>query len=180
MTSTIKILAGAILISLIFSGCDTVDKLDDVAFEGVLPLEFEIHDSDVSADPVMYLREDVLNALDNDEIEKYQNKIKEIKLTKVTYEITGFDAPGDVTFSEGSIKVGTSKKALASIPSIDLENTPETELTGLNIDGVNEFALQLNEDQAVEVSMSGTASKTPLLFTLVVRFHVSVTAEVLK
>lgn len=173
-------LSGMILISLCLSGCDLFDKVDDVTFEGVLPLEFVINEPATSADPVTYTATKTLNALENDEINKYRNKLKEIKLTGISYAIENYDAPGQVTFSDGVLKVGAAEKTLAAVPSIELENTPETELTSLNLDGVSEFANDLDDDQAVEIRMSGVLSSTPVAFKLRVKFHVSVTAEVLK
>ncbi len=180
MKSPIKMLSGMILISFCLSGCDLFDKVDDVTFEGVLPLEFVINEPATSEIAVTYTDTKILNALENDEINKYKSKLKEIKLTGISYEIEGYDAPVDVTFSDGLLQVGSNQKTLVAVPSIALENTPETDLSSLNLDGVNEFARDLDGDQAVEIRMNGTLSSTPVAFRLLVKFRVSVTAEVLK
>jgi hypothetical protein len=169
-----------ILISLALAGCDLFDKVDDITFNGELPVEFIINEGAVSDVPVVYSETEILNALEDDEIEKYKNKIKEIKLTGITYEIINYTGAEQIEFSKGSLKVGPSAKTLVAVPLVVLEETSQTELTDLELDGLNEFANELKGDKQVEVRMEGTLSQTPVSFTLRAKFHVTVTAEVLK
>ena len=179
MNRYVKTLSGMILLSLTLTGCDLFDKVDDVTFQGVLPVEFVVNEGVISDVPVEYSETRILDALENDDIEKYRNKIKDIKLNSVTYEIKNYDAPGEVTLSNGSVKIVSSGKTLVTVPSIILKETAETELTSLDASGLLEFANELEANKQIEISMGGTLSSTPVAFTLVAKFHVTVKAEVI-
>lgn len=166
-------------VALLFQGCELFDKVDDVSFDAELPLEFVINEAMESDVPVAYSDVAILDALDEPEIAKYKDKIKEIKLNKITYVITNYSAPGTVTFSNGSLNMaGTG--TLASATAITLMNTPETELTDTNTAGFNEFANQIIDDKQVTISLDGTFSTTPVSFTLTAYFHVTVKADALE
>lgn len=160
------------------TSCDLFDKVDDVKFEGKLPVTFEINEGNVSEIPVTYSETEILNALDNDEIAKYKDKIKEIKLNKITYKIENYDAPAEVIFSNGSLQI-SSGKTLATITSLTLQNTAEAEFVADPL-SFADFAAEIKDDKQVAINMQGTLSTTPVAFTLTAYFHVTVTAEVLK
>lgn len=165
-------------ISFTLSGCDLFDKVDDVKFEGILPVNFVISEAGTGA-PVVYSETEVLDATDDDEIAKYASKIKEIKLNKITYEIQNYTG-GDIDFTDGSLQVGSTGETLATASLVNLQNTAETELTTVDITGFNEFTKQIKDDKKVEIQLDGTFSSTPVAFTLTVYFHVTVTAEAFK
>jgi len=176
----LKNLSGLLLIALTLTGCDLFDKVDDVTFEGKLPVHFVVNEEMISETPVVYSKTEILDALDDAEIAKYKNKIKEIKLNRVTYKIENFVAPGEVTFNNGSLKVGPSEKTLATATSVILYNTAETEFDNIDLDGFNDFARQIKDDKQVQINLSGSLSNTPAAFTLTAYFYVTVTADVLK
>lgn len=177
MKPYLKTLSVLFLTAVLLTGCDWFDDVDNVTFQVVLPVSYEISESTPSDEPVTYSKTKILNALDNAEIEKYKNKISEIKLNKITYVIENYDGAEGVTFTDGSLKA--SGKTLATVASIDLENTPETELTAINSASLTEFANQIKNDKEVEVEMGGTISSTPVYFKITAYFHVTVQAEVL-
>jgi hypothetical protein len=172
-----SILPGFLVLGL--TGCDLFDKVDDVTFQASLPLEFVIDEQMVSQEPVMYADAEVLNAIDDPEVAKYKDKITEIKLNSISYEINDFAAPGAVTFTAGSLKLA-SGETLATAASIPMENTAETDLTGINQDGFSAFASDILGDKQVGVNLQGSFSQTPVAFTLTVYFHVTIKAEALK
>lgn len=161
------------------SGCDLFDKVDDVTFEATLPLEFVINEEMVSQEPVAYADAELLDAIDDPEVAKYKDKITEIKLNAITYEIDDFAAPGVVTFTNGLLKVA-SGQTLATASSIPMENTVETELTSVDQDGFKAFASDILGDKQIGINLAGSFSQTPVALTLTVYFHVTIKAEVLK
>jgi len=165
--------------ALTFQGCELFDKVDDVTFDVELPLEFLIDEQMESDVPVIYSDMAILNALDEPEVAKYKDKIREIKLNKITYAITNYSAPGTVTFSNGTLSMAGAG-TLASASSIPLMNTPDTELTTTNATGFNEFANQIIDDKQVTINLDGTFSTTPVAFTLTAYFHVTIKADALK
>jgi hypothetical protein len=172
-----SILPGFLVLGL--TGCDLFDKVDDVTFQASLPLEFVIDEQMVSQEPVLYTDAQVLDAIDDPEVAKYKDKITEIKLNSISYEIGDFAAPGAVTFTNGSLKLA-SGQTLATASSIPMENTAETDLTGVSQDGFNAFASDILGDKQVGINLQGTFSQTPVAFTLTVYFHVTIKADALK
>lgn len=179
MKPYLRSLLAALVVSFTLSGCDLFDKVDDVTFEGVLPLEFVIDENLESDEPVVYSDAEILNALEDDEIEKYKDKIKSITLNRITYEITDYEAPGTVGFSNGSLKIGASNKKLVAVSVAALTNKPETDLQDFESDAVEIFANALKNDKQVTVMLDGTLSTTPVAFRLKTKFYVTVVAEVL-
>ena len=178
MKSFLKSLSALILVAFVLTGCDLFDKADDIGFDRKLPLVFVINEGNISADPVTYSETEILNALNDDEITKYANKIKQIKLNKITYKIENYSAPEEVVFSDGSLQINAGK-ALATITSLTLQNTEEADVVTDPL-SFEDFAAQLKDDKQISINMQGTLSKTPVTFKLTAYFHVTVTAEVLK
>lgn len=175
----VRSLAGSFLLGLTLSACELFNKLDDVTFDVTLPLDFVIDEQLVSQNPVAYSDIAILDATDDPEVAKYKDKIREIRLNKITYEISNFAAPGAVSFTNGSLKLA-SGETLVTASSIPLQNTPETELTTVNQAGFNAFATDILGDKQVGVNLDGTFSNTPVAFTLTAHFYVTVTADALK
>lgn len=170
-------MSALVLVSL--TGCELFDKVDDVTFEATLPLEFVINEQMISQDPVAYSDVETLDATDDPDVAKYKDKIREIKLNGISYSIDNFAAPGAVSFTNGSIKIA-SGKTLVTASGIPMENTTDTELTGINQEGFNAFSSDVLGDKTVAVNLDGTFSQTPVAFTLTAYFHVTITADALK
>jgi PleD family two-component response regulator len=174
----LKSLMGLALIFVLLTGCTVFDSADDVTFDAVLPLDFKpVNETAVNNSAVQYSDVVTLNARDNADVEKYKDKIKSVKLTKITYVISDYAAPSPVTFTSGSLQA--NGKTLASATSVNLQSTAETELTDINQAGFDEFANQIKDDQSVEVTVAGTFSKTPVAFKIKAYFHVTITANAL-
>ncbi|MEK6783834.1 MAG: hypothetical protein AABY93_19205 [Bacteroidota bacterium] len=160
------------------ASCSLFDKVDDVNFDAKLQLEFLVNETAVNANPVSYTETKTLDATQNSDVAKYKDKIKEFRVNKISYVISGYAAPGAVTFTNGAITVASSGKTIASAPSVDLQSTIETDMT-TDTAGINELAQGLKDDQSVTVNLGGTFSSTPVAFKVTVYFDTTITAEVL-
>jgi hypothetical protein len=173
--------AAAICFAFIMSSasCSLFDKVDDVNFEAKLPLEFVVNETAMSTSPVTYTETKTLDATQNAEVAKYKDKIKEIKVNKITYVVSGYSASGAVvTFTNGTLKVASSGKTIASAASVNLQSTAEAELTA-DTAGFNELGQLLKADKSETIQLQGTFSSTPVAFKVTVYFHTTITAEVL-
>lgn len=174
----IKFYLGIAAILVFFSSCDLLDKSDEVKFDVKLPLEFVIDETGVSSIPKSYASAKLLKATDNADVAKYKDKIKDFKLTKITYVITECAPSGTVTFSNGSVILGTSGATIASVSAPKLlSDSPETELDSYDTDGFNTLATLLKNDKEAMVSLKGTFSTTPIKFKLTGYFYATITAE---
>ncbi|MBK5279701.1 MAG: hypothetical protein JJE09_12650 [Bacteroidia bacterium] len=161
------------------ASCNLSDKVDDIKFDAKLPLEFPINEEAISSAPKSYNYTKTLDATQNADVVKYKDKIKEFKVNKIAYVISGYSAPGGaVTFTNGTLSIASSGKTIASATSVNLQSTAETELTA-DTAGFNELAELLKADKSETVKLTGTFSSTPVAFTVTAYFYVTITAEVL-
>jgi hypothetical protein len=160
-----------------FSSCELFDKADDVSFDVTLPLNFSINESADNPSGKAYSDTELLDATKNAEVAKYASKIKEFKVNKITYTISGAN-PNTVTFTGGTLQVSSTGKTIASASSVSLANTAETELTA-DAAGFNELAAKLLDDKQELILLNGTLSKTPVAFQVKFNFYVTITANAL-
>lgn len=172
--------AAALCFAFIMSSasCSLFDKVEDITFEAKLPLEFLVNETAVSQNPVTYSKSQTLDAAQNADVAKYKDKIKEIKVNKITYVISDYSASGVVTFTNGLLSVASSGKTIASATSVNLQSTAEAELTA-DTAGFNELAQLLKADKSETIKLGGTFSKTPVAFKVTAYFHTTITAGVL-
>ena len=172
--------AAALCFAFIMSSasCSLFDKVEDITFEAKLPLEFVVNETAVSQNPVTYSKSQTLDAAQNADVAKYKDKIKEIKVNKITYIISDYSASGVVTFTNGLLSVASSGKTIASATSVNLQSTAEAELTA-DTAGFNELAQLLKADKSETIKLGGTFSKTPVAFKVTAYFHTTITAGVL-
>lgn len=159
------------------SSCDLFDKADDVSFDAVVPLDFVIDENDDNPSGKTYTDSETLDANSDPDVAKYASKIKEFKVNKITYTISNAD-PSTVTLTNGTLKVTSSGKTIASASMVSLSNTAETELTA-DTAGFNELASSLLSDQQEQVQLQGTLSQTPVAFNVKFKFYVTITANAL-
>lgn len=160
-----------------FSSCDLFDKADDISFDAEVPLNFAIDENDNNPGGKTYTETKLLDAASDPDVAKYASKIKEFKVNKITYIISGAN-PSTVTLTNGTLKITSSGKTIASASSVSLSNTAETELTA-DTAGFNELASALLNDKQEQVQLQGTLSSTPVEFNVKFTFYVTITADAL-
>jgi hypothetical protein len=159
-----------------FSSCDLFDKVDDVSFDVTLPVDFTISDVTVNPSGKTYTDSRLLDASSDPEVAKYASKIKEFKVNRITYTISPGADPSTVTLTNGFLKA--NGKNLIEAASVSLSNTTETDFN-TNTAGLNELASLLLADKKETIEMTGFLSKTPVVFTVKLKFYVTITADVL-
>ena len=166
-----------LFVAVSFTSCDLLDNADDLSFDATLPLDFVINETADNPSGKSYTDSKLLNAASDPEVAKYASKIKEFKVNKITYTISGAN-PNTVTFTNGTLSVASSGKTIASASLVSLSTTTETELTADN-EGFNELASNLLNDKQELIQLAGTLSKTPVTFTVKFKFYVTITADAL-
>ncbi len=182
----LKSLMGLAVIAFTFSGCDLVDKADDVTFDIELTHTFVIDETfDSEGEPVDYADADSWDPKEEPEFDKYKDKIKEIIVNSVSYTVTDYQAEGDVTFSDGvgSFKATTnSATALASarLPIQNVATSVGGEFTlDYTVDQLNAIAEHLESIEPIFFQVSGTFSETPVTFKVPVTIHCTIKANAL-
>ena len=159
------------------SSCNLLDKADDITFDTELPLKFQVDEIANNPGGKTYVDSKLLDATSDSDVAKYASKIKKITLNKITYSITGA-SDGSITFTNGTLKVASSGKTIASASSVNLGSSAETELTA-DTAGFNDLASLLLSDKQELIQLQGTLSKTPVAFTVNCKFFVTITADAL-
>jgi hypothetical protein len=159
------------------SSCDLFDNADDISFDATLPLDFVIDENQDNPNGKDYSSTKTLDAKSDPDVAKYASKIKEFKVNKITYTISGAD-PSTVTLSNGKLVIVSSGKVLATASSVSLSNTAETELSS-DVAGFNDLASLLLSDQQEDVKMEARLSQTPVAFSVKFKFYVTITADAL-
>jgi len=165
-----------ILMFCSFLSCDLIEKADDVSFSTTAPISFVVNETATSSNQ-FYSDSRVLNLSSDPEVAKYSSKIKEFKVNKITYTISGAN-PTSVTFSNGIIKIASNGTTLATTGTVSLSNTSETELSA-DANGLNELADLLLDNKQEQIQLQGTLSQTPVFFTVNFKFYLTITANAL-
>jgi hypothetical protein len=177
----------ALAMTLIFNACNLFDKADDITFPSQLEVVWSIDEQGQHTD-FAYQDLRTLQLSDDPEIEKYINKIKDVKVEKITYRITDYAANGDAVFfknGEVSFAAGTGSNVIkvpfaATASGVNLQTTTnETELE-IDAQGLTDLAATLKQEKELDMNAAGVLSKTPVSFKIVSTFHVKITAEVLN
>lgn len=107
MKNTIKFLTVLIAVfSFTFTACDEVEKLADVDFNSSLSGKYNLNfnpDAEEEVNESM-----TINLADNSSISEYLNKLKKVKITKITYQITQFTGSYEVDMNVGFYMNGTT------------------------------------------------------------------------
>lgn len=167
-----------------FTGCDLFEDADDVTFNTTFTLPNDFHideDTNVPKNPYVSITSSL--EVDQDpQVLKYKDKIKKIRVNKISYEIYSFNAPGAVTLVSGKTtfyEVGgtASTEAVAEVTNLALGNkSGDLTTTQASLDKIGEILL---EDGEVMVVSSATLSSTPVEFYVKTIVDVSVTANAL-
>ena len=159
-----------------FFSCDLIEKADDVSFSATAPISFVVNETATSSGQA-YSDTRLLNLGSDPEVAKYSSKIKEFKVNKITYTISGAN-PTSVTFSNGIIKIASNGTTIATTGTVNLSTTSETELSA-DANGLNELADLLLDNKQEQIQLQGTLSATPVLFTVNFKFYLTITANAL-
>jgi hypothetical protein len=188
MKKTLKIL-GLLFVSATLMTCDALEKADDITFHADIELDF-VTDENGEGTDVPYDDVQLLDLTTNTEINQHIDKIKDIKIERITYRIINYDASphfSAVQLTSGTVSFGTFDSAIkaitgnfaASAAAVNLPTTTaETDLD-FDADQFNDIAEMLLEDQKIKMYSEGTLSQTPVAFTVRARFYFEITADAL-
>jgi len=188
MKKTLKVL-GLLFISAALVTCDALEEADDVTFHSELEIQF-IADENGTGTNVPYDDVQLLDLSNDSEIQPYLDKIKDIEITNITYRITGYDASphnNAVIFNNGIAAFGPFDTVnptvignyAAGASGVNLQTTTtETDLD-IDTDQFNTVAEMLMDDKKVKMYSGGDLTQTPVAFTVVAKFYVTITANAL-
>lgn len=173
MKNTIKFLTIVAVFSYIFTSCDEVEKLADVDFNTTVTQNVPVFINQNQG----AINESAILSLDNNDTNKYLSKIKDVKITKLTYKITKFsgDAKGsiNVDFKADNIVLETESFIVKNA----YDNATVFEVKDVN--KLNEMAKLLKTNKSISVGITGqsVAEENSMDFNVKVTAQLEITAN---
>lgn len=164
--------------------CDLFDKVDDVTFDVVIEHTFVI-DENEETDGKAYSKTDEIDPTQNDEFNKYKDKIKELTIDEITYTVANYEGDPGINFTGGHGTFTASANSTTAIGSagITIQNISgsvgkESQLSYAIAD-LDKIAAQLKDVKSIFFNVSGNFSKTPVAFSVPVKIKCTIKAEAL-
>ena len=181
----------ALFVAFAFMGsslsCDLFDKVDEITFKIEIGHTFVIDENfDSQGQSVSYIDAGLIDPNDNDDFEKYKDKIKELTIDKIEYTVTNYDPanPG-VIFTNGTGSFSTSSGASSAFASADLaiQNIQASQGSVFTLNystsDLQQIATRMKDLQPVYFQVAGTFSTTPVAFSVPVTLYCTIKAEAL-
>ena len=158
-----------------FHSCNLVDKVTDVTFSAIAPVTYIVNETSSNPSGQLFSDTKLLNLASDPDVSKYASKIKSFNIDKITYTISGAN-PASANFSNGMIKIASTGATIATTGTVSLSNSTETELT-TDTNGLNALTKSLHDNQQEQIQLQGFISQTPVSFTLVIKFYLTINAS---
>ncbi len=170
-----KLLLSLAVVALVVTSCDLFGDLDDIDFKTDFTASYNVTVTDDSAK-----LDKVINLKDDPDIEKYQNKLKDVTIDSVVLSISDYSgAPnnklnGAIKYSEVS---SSTPVLFALVSNLALENGAKTKITATPaiIAAVQTI---MKDKKEIKVYLRGKTTGAAT-FTLNVQYYVTVKAEAL-
>jgi len=133
MKNTITISA-ILVLSFTFNSCDKVEELANIDFNSSLSGKYNLSFSSETEENINESL--IINLADDTNIAEYLNKLKKIKITKITYEITNFTGDQYVDMNVGLYLYEEKNNQIIIAPrdyNLSSESSVKYEITDLNI-----------------------------------------------
>jgi len=99
MKNSIKFLTVLVVTGLTFTACDDIESLADIDFKSSLTDKYNI---DFSGETEGAINESMtLDLADNSSVSKYLDKLKKVKITRITYKLTKYSGDKYVGMNVG-------------------------------------------------------------------------------
>ena len=161
----------------IISSCSLFENLDDVNFDADVAVDFFVNETESNPEGGTYVGQAILDITSDADVAEYADKIKDVKVNKVTYLVTGL-TQSDVTFSNGSLMTISNSKVIATLTNLPLTESVTGEFT-IDTEGFSQLSAKLKNLESETILLQGSLSETPIAFTVKCIFNVTVTANAL-
>lgn len=168
------LILGFLFVSLIYAGCSKIENAADVEFDADYNTNL-FADVPASGQKAAFVAESKIDPLENDDVSKYINQIKNIEIQKITAEVVEINK--EATLVSGNLDIYTSSNKA----SWNLDNLPLTKGAVLELNNTegqwNTVKQIFAEKTSFDVKLTGNTNQGDLMFTLKVSIETKVTAN---
>lgn len=174
--------------ALSFASCSLFDKTDDVTFDVALTHTFQINVTSEDTEVIILQTPAVLDAAAvSADFAKYKDRIKGVAVTGVTYQIQnctisgvllsdGIVAYSSITVTEPNPDPNIGTSAIVGVENLKAAENQDRTLQFGQV-ALNDMSGLLKTNKELNLYLTGTLSKSPAKFDLVVTIKASVTAD---
>jgi len=170
MRNTIKLLV-VLLIAFTFNSCDDVKDLADVDFSTTIKENIDVSISESQE----YISDEITLNIDNTDTHDYLDKLKSVKIKKLTYRYKNFsgneDCSMNVEISTDNVVFETKEFFIKQ----DVDNGTIYEIT--DVDKINAMATALKNNKEVSFKMEGEVTNGAANFTIEVTAELDIIAN---
>ncbi|WP_299099072.1 hypothetical protein [uncultured Winogradskyella sp.] len=176
----IKTKVGLLLLLFISAfSCDELDEITEIDITQDFTRTFNVSvQEDSEGQPQSFSSAITLDITDNEDIQNNIDLIQNISINSITYEIINFSGSEDAMLTDGQLTYGTNSITVSNI-NLEQSDIDNTIYTISDTSGFNSLANDLENDQVVNMSLTGTVNETPVAFDVEVTFDLTVTIDVL-
>ncbi len=173
------LLSLVLVVSLSFiSSCGLLDDLDEISFDTEVTLDFFVNETESFPEGATYVDQALLDITSDPDVAEYADKIKDVKVNKITYVVTDLTHSG-ITFSNGKLTTVSNNKVIATLVNLPLTEFATGDFT-IDAEGFSLLSARLKNLETETILLQGTISETPIAFKVECIFDITITAEVLK
>jgi hypothetical protein len=160
-----------LMISAVFLLVQSCDDLLDVNFDAEFSTNMNIDVAETKADGYAFSDSKTLNITDDDEVEKYIDRIKDLEITEIECSLTGI--PAGESIPELSVKVDELNM------QVDLTNISENSTFVLPVSDalLTSLASYLKDNHQSTITVFGTSTYAPMVLGVKLTYKSKVTAS---
>ncbi|WP_282030642.1 hypothetical protein [Winogradskyella eximia] len=168
-----------LLIMITAFSCEDLDELTEFDITEDFTTTYNISvPEDSEGMPQSFSESATIDIAENEEIQDNLDLLQDVTLNSLSYEIANFSGAQDATLTEATLNFGSVSISISNInlQQSDIDNTIY-EIADTSL--LNAIADALENNIAINASVTGTVSATPVVFDIIINLDVTATVDVL-
>jgi len=168
-----------LLVMITAFSCDDLDELTEFDITEDFTTTYNISvPEDSEGMPQSFSESATIDIAENEEIQDNLDLLQDVTLNSLSYEIANFSGTQDATLTEATLNFGSVSISISNInlQQSDIDNTIY-EIADTSL--LNAIADALENNIAINTSVTGTVSATPVVFDIIINLDVTATVDVL-
>ena len=168
-----------LLVMITAFSCEDLDELTEFDITEDFTTTYNISvPEDSEGMPQSFSESATIDIAENEEIQDNLDLLQDVTLNSLSYEVANFSGAQDATLTEATLNFGSVSISISNInlQQSDIDNTIY-EIADTSL--LNAIADALENNIAINASVTGTVSATPVVFDIIINLDVTATVDVL-